>query len=378
VIDIWRGLRQPVLFQTMVLLSQVALAPESFCYKQDRMTVEPSRNPLIQNKTESTVASAPSPSLSQVRDGLRLPEKVGAWSRNQLPRLVDAKSIFDYMDGAGELYLGYRFKSLEIYNYVSTDRDEILVELYWMETSDDAFGLLSGDWGGDSLNLAGDSSSQSQKSKVPSHRALYGAGLLRLWADNLYARVMAERETDASRECVLTLGQAIMAGRKLPSVPTLTSALPGLLSTKISYRLRPDRVCYFRSHLVLNSVYFLSTENILDLGPKVEAVTAEYASQDEGTKFPVLRLILVHYPDELSAKSALKRFLNGYLPENKEITARSIEVESAAALVEDGWLAFCRRSNSLVLCFEAPNRETAESSLLQVMKGLDTLEVSHE
>jgi hypothetical protein len=376
--DIWRGLCQSALFQTFVLLSTATLASESFCYSQDRMTVEDSRTLLMQNNTDNTPASALSPSSSQLEGGLRLPEKVGAWSRSPLPRLIDAKSIFDYMDGAGELYLGYRFKSLEVYNYVSTDQDEILVELYWMETSDDAFGLLSGDWGGEPIKLPGDSSAPTQPSKIPPHRLLYGAGLLRIWADTLYARVMAERETEASRECVLTLGRAITAGRKLPPVPTLTSVLPELLSTKIAYRLRPDRVCYFRSHLVLNSVYFLSTENILDLGPKIEAVTAEYASQDEGTKPPVLRLFLVRYPDELSAKNALKHFVNGYLPENKEITARSKGVESAAVLVEDGWLAFFGRNNCVVLCFEAPNRETAESALLQVMKELDTMEVSHE
>jgi IS5 family transposase len=55
------------------------------------------------------------------------------------------------MDGAGEIYLGYRFKRLEVQPYGSADQGEILVELYWMESSDDAYGLLSGDWGGEIL-----------------------------------------------------------------------------------------------------------------------------------------------------------------------------------------------------------------------------------
>ena len=58
------------------------------------------------------------------------------------------------MDGAGELYLGYRFKFLEVYEYTNPGESDILVELYWMDSSDDAYGLLSGDWGGDAVDLA--------------------------------------------------------------------------------------------------------------------------------------------------------------------------------------------------------------------------------
>jgi len=57
------------------------------------------------------------------------------------------------MDGAGELYLGYRFDHLESYEYEVQSEKNILVELYFMKTADDAFGLLSLDWGGEPVDL---------------------------------------------------------------------------------------------------------------------------------------------------------------------------------------------------------------------------------
>ena len=78
---------------------------------------------------------------------------VGIWTRPDSPKLIGKSNIFDYMDGAGELYLAYRFDHLESYEYEAEGQKEILVELYFMESSDDAFGLLSLDWAGDAMNL---------------------------------------------------------------------------------------------------------------------------------------------------------------------------------------------------------------------------------
>ena len=60
-----------------------------------------------------------------------LPKTVRDWSRPDSPRLVNAKNIFDYMDGAGELYIGYRFRHLEVYEYKTESQKNILVELYY-------------------------------------------------------------------------------------------------------------------------------------------------------------------------------------------------------------------------------------------------------
>ena len=105
-----------------------------------------------------------------------LPQSVGGWTLSGPAKTVEPKSIFDYMDGAGELYLGYRFRFLEVYQYTKPCESDIPVELYWMDTPDDAYGLLSGDWGGDAVDLA----SVPGRTTPSIVRALYGAGLLEL------------------------------------------------------------------------------------------------------------------------------------------------------------------------------------------------------
>ena len=85
---------------------------------------------------------------------INLPKSVGPWIRPDSARVINSKNIFDYMNGAGELYLGYRFDHLEVYEYSASGQDNILVELYFMDTSDDAFGLLSLDWGGEPVSLS--------------------------------------------------------------------------------------------------------------------------------------------------------------------------------------------------------------------------------
>ena len=94
-----------------------------------------------------------------------------------------------------------------------------------METSDDAFGLLSLDWGGEPVDLYHSSKIKATHSVAPSNIALYGAGLLRIWSDNLYARVMVFRETPVSKQAVLDLGKAIVANRKRPPEPELLKLL---------------------------------------------------------------------------------------------------------------------------------------------------------
>ncbi len=188
-----------------------------------------------------------------------LPESVGAWSRPESSKIIDSTNIFKYMNGAGELYLGYHFDHLEVFDYTSENQDDILVELYFMETSDDAFGLLSLDWGGEPVSFDSSTAAASNKSFTSFTRALYGGGLLRLWSDHIYARVMAERETPKSKKAVLAIGKAITANTNNPPEPELVKILP--LKIGSSWKLRSDRLSFFRSYLALNTIYYLSHEN---------------------------------------------------------------------------------------------------------------------
>jgi len=234
--------------------------------------------------------------------------------------------------------------------------------LYFMESSDDAFGLLSLDWGGEPVSLDSAPAAISNQSFTASTRALYGGGLLRLWSDYIYARIMAERETPASKEAVLALGKAIAAGAQYPPEPTLVKLLP--LEIDAVWKLRVDRLSFFRSHLVLNSIYYLSHENILDLDLSAEAVSAPYQYIPGSGDPKRSQFLLVQYENTERARQALNRFHDAYLPgHKKEKTAETAADSPSLFKLEDGWMAYKLIGRHIAIVFESPDPESARSIL---------------
>jgi Family of unknown function (DUF6599) len=310
-------------------------------------------------------ALAETPQASSMN--VTLPQSEGGWTLSGSAKKVEPDAIFDYMDGAGELYLGYRFKYLDVYEYTNPSKSEILVELYWMESPDDAYGLLSGDWGGDAADL----SSTPGRTTPSIVRALYGAGLLRIWSGNLYARVLTYEESDESKQAVLALGKAIVAGRPEPSAPRLVQALPKAVGSQ--FALRADRTVYLRSHLVLNSVYFLSSENLLDLGLDCELAAAAYRRNSGADSSKQVRVLLVRYPEVAAARKALAHFQRLYL------SGKSSEAgDRGVVSIEDGYAGFILSGRGLGLVFEAPDDFSVGLFLESSKQALENMEAVHE
>lgn len=287
-----------------------------------------------------------------------LPKTVGVWTRPESPTLINSENIFEYMNGAGELYVGYRFQHLEVFDYLSKDQHNILVELYYMETPDDAFGLLSLDWGGESISFGKSSQNDNAQPYGSAPLALYGAGLLRIWSDNLYARVMAYRETPASKQAIFTLGKAICNNRQRALQPDLVNDIFPRIGS--DWQIRYDRLSFFRSNLVLNSIYYLSGENILDIDLSTEALIATYENLKESEKPKRSQFLMVKYLNTERARVALNRFHGAYLPEFEMNTKTgSFHSEPSFYKLEDGWLGYRLLGKYLIIVFEGPDKESA-------------------
>ena len=291
----------------------------------------------------------------------KLPKTVGIWTRPDSPKIVDSSNIFDYMDGAGELYLGYRFKNLEVYEYKADGQESIVAEIYFMETPDDAFGLLSQDWGGEPVDLRSSRPAEIKASRAPIARALYGAGLLRIWSGSMYVRIMAYRETPESKKAVLSLGRAVAGNDKLPDEPYLLNILTDEIAD--GWKLQPNQIRYFRSPLVLNVFYYLSLENILNLDRSAEAVTATY-EKTGSEKSKRARVLFVKYATPEKASRALDLFRKSYLPESAAANAKTgTNEEPAFFQVEDGWLGYSLKRDSLALVFKCPDEKSARAMI---------------
>ena len=282
-----------------------------------------------------------------------LPHKIDTWALSGPVHPINAGNIFEYMNGAGELYLGYGFKRLEVSEYSNGEENTILVEIYHMNTSDDAFGLLSLDWSGEPVLM---DNAHTETDFPP--RALYGGGLLRIWTGSIYARVMTFQETDSARGAILVLGQHIINDRGPSQMPTLMNSFSE--AAPQGWKLRRDRMGYFRSHLVLNSLYYLSHQNIFNLDLSAAAVTAPFERLSEDGNKERIQALLIEYATHQQALRGLERFHSAFLDDfQKEKPFKGQNEQIHYFQIEDGWLAYGLRETCLVVVFECLNQTIA-------------------
>jgi hypothetical protein len=263
---------------------------------------------------------------------LQLPQQVLGWKTDGQDKVFTRQTIFDYMDGGGEIYLAYDFQKLLAREYAKAGAPRIVAEVYQMASSYDAYGIFTHDTDGQLLGVG--------------QMGLYSAGLLRFWKDHFFVRLQAEDETPEVRTALLTLANRISSEipRKGP-MPALLNALP-------SEELVPPTVHYFHTAVLLNIHYFLDDSNLLKLNSRTEAVLAEY-SQASGKP----RLLIIRYPCGDDAQAAFEQFSKVYLRETP--TGNAIFRK-----LEKGQFAGGRREDrTLLLVFEAGSRESAEKML---------------
>lgn len=276
------------------------------------------------------------PDLSAEKDVRRteikklLPAKIDDYRADGKDEFYDRNTAFRYMDGAAELYRSYAFKLLMVRKYVKRDHPSILVELFDMGSSEDAFGIFS---------------YQTEEEEVGIGQGSdYGGGLLRFWKGNYFVNLFAERETSATRNDILTVGRAIAKNiKKEGPLSKLIQFLPeeGLVKKTIRY---------FHLHQVLNHHYFLSHENILGLGMRTNAVLATYLFSGEKEK---TFLLMIQYPDHREAERGFKGFVKAFMPEAKS---------SKTVKTEDGkWTSAKLYQRYVLVVFDAPFQERAET-----------------
>jgi len=300
-------------------------------------------------------------------DSLKLPETIDDWTRTGPPQKITRETIFDYMDGGGELYLAYKFNQLLVWKYQATkdSENEIVVEVYEMQHPDEAFGLLSLDWTGEPLVLNEKLATLAENPASPTYTALYGQGLLRARVDNLYLRILAPRETAEVKEIILKLGKIIADQSSRPSFPDILKVIRPRAGSR--WQIKKERTSYFHSHLILNSLYYLSHENILHLGPECEAFYSEWVMTGTEPRTSA-RLFAIKYPESQKCRETLTDFVRVYLYEKVKLEPASGVVEpEKTVLIEDGLLSWKLSGNLLALIFEAPDKEAIKEIYNQII-----------
>jgi hypothetical protein len=259
-----------------------------------------------------------------------LPEKVINWTKAEEDQFYDSQTIFDYIDGAGEVYRAYNMQRCLSRRYVTPQGPAIILDIFEMASSYDAFGVFTHDPDGDGLPLG--------------QGAVYRSGWLGFWKDRFFISLYADEETEAARQALRELA------RKVASLIKKEGPKPQILSRLPKKGLQAGSVRYFHEHPVLNRHYFVSTENILHMGRETEAVLAAY-HRKEG----VAQILLVKYPDADKAKEASSSFLKLYLPD--------ADPSGMAKLENKKWCGASVKGPLLAVVLEADSREIASELL---------------
>jgi hypothetical protein len=263
---------------------------------------------------------------------ISLPSEAGGWKWDGKEMKYDSRTVFKYMDGAAELYLAYGFQNLTVRRFEKLNQPPLIVELYEMASSEDAYGVFSFEHQDEAVGIGQGSE--------------FGGGLLRFWKGKHFVSIYAEGEGAEVESTILMMGRA--AANSIPATgpePKLVGFIPGK-----DLGLVDKSVRYLKSYVLLNQRFFIAHQNILNLTRKTEAVLAQYLQDKQKTQ-----LLLIRYGNLKEAVDAYQSFMKVYLPDagGKD-----------RFRTEDRKWTFARQRNEFVLIvFGAPTEADAEALL---------------
>jgi hypothetical protein len=264
---------------------------------------------------------------------LRLPDSILTWTKGEQDILYDDRTIFDYIDGAAEVYRAYNMQGCLSRRYETPGGPAVILDIFDMGSSEDAFGVFTYDQDGKELELG--------------QGAFYRAGWLSMWKHRYFVSIYTEQETEATQAAVRELAEAV--SRLIP----IEGPKPRILDRLPSKGIRPGSVKFFHDPVVLNRHYYLSGDNILGIGRHIKGALASY-ERKEGSAL----LLLLEYPDPEKAGNAHAALLKHYIPE--------ADAAGMALLENKQWCALKIQGNRLAVVLESTDQELAKALLQEV------------
>jgi hypothetical protein len=261
-----------------------------------------------------------------------LPESLSGWTKPATPDFYTPQTLSKYINGGAELFISYNFKGALSARYTDKDANEITVDIFDMGSGEDAFGVFA-----HSRETIDDAFGQGSE---------YAAGLLTFWKDRYYVSIQAYPETEAKREVVQRLGRTIAA-----AVPA-EGALPPIIGLLPPENLVPESVRYFHHAIWLNSFYFVSNENVLNIAADTPSALGKY--RESGS---TVYLLLVRYPDKARAEAAEALFRGKILG----------GAPDGLGKMSDGrWAGLVRRGDLVAVALGAPEAAAAKTMLEKI------------
>ena len=270
----------------------------------------------------------------------RLPAEVAGWRTDGGDKEYDDQTIFQYIDGGGEVYRAYGMRLCLARRYERPGQPALLLDLFDMGRPADAFGVFTHDLEGEPAGIGTDSR--------------YRPGWLTFWQGRFYVSVTAEAETPEAGEAVRELG------RRLAALIPREGGRPEILSLLPPGGLASDRVVYFHDPVILSAHLYLEDTAVLQLSPRTPAVLAEYRRDGPAPAAKPAKLLLVVYPTAAQAAQVRADFAFVYLED---------QAGAGLAKAEDGaWMAVGSAGRRLAVVLDAASPVVARDLLREALR----------
>ena len=215
-----------------------------------------------------------------------LPDSINGWRKLGEDRTFNDQNLYDYIDGAAELYISFGFTKVFNRIYSAGEGKEIIVDMFYMNTPQDAFGAFSFSVG----KIGNDFGVQSQTA----------SGAIVFWKNNFVVSIVENPASEEAKKTSLTIAKLIDE-----SIPE-KGPFPEVLRYLPPENLDLHSIRYFRHYVWFNTYTYISGENILNINQNTHGVLAKYGDKEK------LILMIVKYPDEQEALAALEKFNKAY------------------------------------------------------------------
>jgi len=226
-----------------------------------------------------TPALVPAPALPAPVEALPAADVVPGWQLVEAAKTFIPDTLFDFMDGAADLYFTYGFQELAVGLYRDAQDRAVQVEVYRTATDADAYGLFGYNAFGEAERIGVDGELES-------------GSRLAFWQARTYVQIVARQQVqdEVLRAFAHAVSAALPEGGERPA---LVAALP-------TGGLAAGNVRFFREKMALDNLLWLGADDPLGLGPDTQGVVARYEVGGQPAD-----LLLLAYPDAARAEAGL-------------------------------------------------------------------------
>ena len=275
-------------------------------------------------------------SFSCSSDGLLryIPEngEIELWERSGESLLFDSSNLFDLIDGAAEVYLEYGFENVINQEYIKNDTLSIVVNIYKMKNPESAYGIFSFSRRPEFNSIRIGTSGCETEFNISFCKGAFYVVVESFLQNN--------EVKDERRKFAENIENKI---KEKGEIPDIFKTLPEEYGIANSEK-------YINGIISLNNIFFISDENIFDIGNSGIGAYKEYSVFGRNVK-----LIIVKY--DKNQKNVFYDLIN-YFKESDDYINYSEEQEVNIWQKENGRYVLLKRvENFIIIAFDVQEKK---------------------